>query len=551
MKKLYIYPFCLFILSFLILNNVQAQTTCPPIGDSKIESIGQVTVVEPDLTTPGTGSEGQSMAMTDERMIYWVHGMGGNRGSWQNAIAATQNNIVLDYPARKAICAAAAYDHSAEFIINAATTIQNTIKPSIVDLGLDYDNHRSILIAHSMGGIVARELDGIYMDDPIKRRVGGMAFFGTPHLGAPGLEDAQERARQFMGRSAADLAAYQVTSLTTANNNLIFRQIARYFQLDSWIEAAVEEAFVEIGGLLFNGLTSSSVSELVEGSETINTLNARTTNIPMIPYYGVFNDYTATVDGAPLRIETIWASLQYMFQTPNARPHFTATNFEHELQQTMNAVRSRYIASSISEQAAADEFISSENINNCLNTGNIAGIFFTPYFGSFIGATCVNNLMSSNAAALQRRDAALRGARWFDTVNDQYKVLIGAREAEPVSNVVTKCICNAPTWLEPVITIVDPSTQTCPNDYNDFNVTCDLVQEVEVTGHQWVEHPSDGLVLASSAGGLPTHLIADQVIPRPMFGSSHFGMRNDDNLKNELKALFDGGVDDFFATDEK
>ena len=407
-----------------------------------------------------------------------------------------------------------------------------------------------------MGGIVARRLDGIYMDEPNKRKVGGMAFFGSPHLGASGLEDAQERARQFMARSASDLAAYQITSLTTGNNSLPIRFVSQLFGIDSWLDNGTETLFSELGGLLFNGLTSASVSELVEGSATINALNARTTSIPMIPYYGVFEDYTATtVAGAPIFVETVWASLQYMFQTPNDMGYFTATDFEYELQQTMNGVRSSYIASAISEQAAADEFISMENINNCYNSGSFAGFFIGPFWGNLITTACVNNLLSSNAAAIQRRNAAFRGARWFDTVNDQYKVLIGAREA------VSGCECRHDYYdLNSGAHQVWYTHPTSPNGTGDdcegFSATYESSADIEkVTCYKafsgWVEHPSDGLVLASSASGLPTHLIAEGRTPIRMTGSSHFGMRNDDNLKNELKTLFDGGVDDFFETDEK
>lgn len=559
MKKLYIYPFCFIILSFLILNDIQAQTTCPPIGNSKIENKDQVTLIEPNLATPGTGVECQSAVISDNRMIYWVHGMNGDEGSWSRASSATHLQVPgLDYPARQANKLEVAYTENQFSLHDAASHVDTKLQS---DIGSHYEEDRSILIAHSQGGLVARYLDLFYTDGSLPRKVGGMAFFGTPHLGATGLEDAQNLAEQFMSKAASDLSAYTIVSLTSGNPNPIIRLVGDYLNIDSWVVGIVESVSTDVGGILFNSQVSGIVPEIIEESESLTLLNTATTDIPMIPYYGVFNEYETMVDGAPLRVETIWSTMQYLLTSPNFKPTFTATDFEFELQQTMNGVRSTYVAAAATEQAIADEISNT----SCLGTA-AGGAFFggNPLFGGLIGAgifgsiflnECQQTQQSNIAAALQRRNAALRGARWFDTVNDQYKVVIGARES------VVGCECRHDyydlysgrheVWYSTQES-VDGTGNDCDN-YSGVYESSGEREEVNCysasTG--WVEHPSDGLVLASSAGGLPTHLIADQVTPIRMQGSTHFGMRNDDNLKNVLKALFNGEVDRFFKTDPK
>lgn len=82
-------------------------------------------------------------------------------------------------------------------------------------------------------------------------------------------------------------------------------------------------------------------NELVEGSEAILKLNStnRHTTIPMVPYYGVLNDYVVTVDDAPMTVEVIWAVLKFMIDNPNDPDYFEAEAHEHELQLTMNRAK--------------------------------------------------------------------------------------------------------------------------------------------------------------------------------------------------------------------
>ena len=59
-------------------------------------------------------------------------------------------------------------------------------------------------------------------------------------------------------------------------------------------------------------------------------------------------------------------------------------------------------------------------------------------------------------------------------------------------------------------------------------------------------HPSDGVVLVSSASDLPDATFPPQI----MENSSHMQMRNDENTKFKLLDLYGGNLDRFFETAE-
>jgi len=60
-----------------------------------------------------------------------------------------------------------------------------------------------------------------------------------------------------------------------------------------------------------------------------------------------------------------------------------------------------------------------------------------------------------------------------------------------------------------------------------------------------IEHPSDGVVLASSAGDMPGGIVRPD-LDREMKNTSHQQMRNNSELEVKLKLLFEGRVDGHF-----
>lgn len=49
------------------------------------------------VKVPPTGPTGPN---ADKRFVFWMHGLGGDDGAWQDAFAATETNVANGYPAR-------------------------------------------------------------------------------------------------------------------------------------------------------------------------------------------------------------------------------------------------------------------------------------------------------------------------------------------------------------------------------------------------------------------------------------------------------------------
>lgn len=160
-----------------------------------------------------------------------------------------------------------------------------------------------------------------------------------------------------------------------------------------------------------------------------------------------------------------------------------------------------------------------------------------------------------------------RGVEFMHNFDDQYRVFIGSKVSQtvqvPVYNPQCQCIVN-PSWSNETIVInIDPNQipsgyncETFPNSSEiNYYLPAHLVAEGVTCSNyfdyntviEWINKPSDGVVLAESAMNIPQATWA----PQPVHGSTHMAIRNDKNMPIALKKIFDGGVGDFFETDEK
>ena len=130
--------------------------------------------------------------------------------------------------------------------------------------------------------------------------------------------------------------------------------------------------------------------------------------------------------------------------------------------------------------------------------------------------------------------AADKAARWYRDANDSYKQLVGARVMQ-VNAEGYWCRCrdeyNAPTWYP----VNDPADCFGDGDCLTF----------PIYEYQLVEKPSDGVVLAESAGIL-NGAVASVLMP----STNHQQMRNSSVTKSVLNRVMNGQIPGgaFFAT---
>ncbi len=131
-------------------------------------------------------------------------------------------------------------------------------------------------------------------------------------------------------------------------------------------------------------------------------------------------------------------------------------------------------------------------------------------------------------------DAYAEGVRWFNRVNFQWQHIIQAEQA----NLVPGCICKDPydEW--------DPGTFT-PGPCGDQGEYADCQPGYQV---EYIHKPSDGFILQESTTNAPGRNYDLQY----MKGSNHMQMRNDRNMKDAVRLIFQDGLNkDYFKTEKR
>ena len=150
---------------------------CPPTIP------GETIKVPPGGVLP-TGC-GMSSPIEGERVVYWLHGLGGTGAGWTTVGTAyeTEKNIASRYP----FFPGTGIEQAAATVHGDMTALDSYCAAK------EIDRSKNILVAHSLGGLVGRALDrrivNVYGED--ERRFGGMVSWGAPHQGAQILNNVE------------------------------------------------------------------------------------------------------------------------------------------------------------------------------------------------------------------------------------------------------------------------------------------------------------------------------------------------------------------------
>jgi pimeloyl-ACP methyl ester carboxylesterase len=168
-------------------------------GQNTFTQISHYTPDEPDTSLPMPPIT--TLDTNEYKLVYWIHGIGGNVDSWNRTREATEDQTghpIVGYPERKTIGLTVDYSNQQTLtMIGLSRWVNNNqIKSFINNNGLDtVDHDRSFAITHSMGGIVARGMrhNHLNMTLPVdSMKFGGMATFGAPHGGAQIINSIQQ-----------------------------------------------------------------------------------------------------------------------------------------------------------------------------------------------------------------------------------------------------------------------------------------------------------------------------------------------------------------------
>ncbi len=444
------------------------------------------------------------------QLIYFVHGLGGTTDTWSTA---------SDYVRRN-------YQTSAERPVYSEFSMDGAgsdLHSSLVNLGTPIletnnidDPATSFLIGSSQGGIVARAANKFYSDVPATeadRMFGGIVTFGSAHQGARIINNIPVL-QQLLEEGCSDVVsafalgqvpqrALPLVSLTDLQNGV--DEIC-----------GVVTGFIE--SQVFGQFLAPITEDYAVGAEKLEELNAfsETSNIPKVAFYGVEEE--------PI----FWRTMNYFTTDPNSLDYFEA-NEDDELVEWAD----EFILDIVTKHADA---ITAYN-----NAEGVDCPWWTLWGPNIAGCILWEALQDEEDLRTQR-DAWAEGLDYMRSLNDQYKMAIGALEIE-AEFVSKECICKEYDYgdLVGTNTFFVESDDEC-YDYNEQDVSCSP-QDNFIFNR--IEHPSDGVVLASSAGDIPGGIVRPD-LNREMVNTSHQQMRNNSELEVKLTTLFGGGVDLFF-----
>ena len=452
-----------------------------------------------------------------ERFVYWVHGYQGDESSFKLVAADVggldeNGNLNGRYKIRSHLVNYSANQASLE---DASANVEMEIRNRSVNRS---NSERDIIIGHSLGGLVLRNMGHIEDPNMGVKEFGGFITFGTPHLGAGAAETLVNNPE-----SITDALNYTCKALTLGPiadnlNNLdgILGALGITANALGFLEDGINSACNLVTSTGFNKI--KAFGEL--GIEDELTPKSVSTVSPMVTphnaaFYGVENGL-------------IDQSLTPRFFGSITNPPTSFPLYSADKSDEIGVAK--FAASMASYQTSVIEH----------SAQTVPWWHFIPTFG---GASTIIAIIKQKSID-NTADAYQVGLDWFSVVHPMWMELIGAGQFDFVK---TGCYCYDMnnSWGQSG-QVLFPGEEDCtiPNlESSDNNFAyCGGTYE-----SKYVYKENDGFILKSSAANAPG-LTYDPVL---MDGSNHMQMKNDSKMKDAVKKIFAEGLNkDFFKTDK-
>ena len=491
----------------------------------------------------------------DTRLIYFVHGLGGNEKSWDAVDDAHTGEFVytplrVDYETHQRDFNEASYEVYLE--MNRLRLEALYVNNQVLTTDKPY------AIGHSQGGLVLRDMDHKFRTNydahfqETNRQFYGIITFGTPHLGANIAVSQNE-----LAKLGSDFTYY-------LGNAAIKNEIAK-FSLKLPFFSNKLKSFSKSATTLFESLSSGFIQDGIrlvsKGQQAPMTqqYGPRSSYIKQHQYYSNSNTAKALFYGEesdPL----LYKIATYMIG-PGASdfvhyPRFGA-NEDQAIAHSMNEIRGK-LQADISEHKKEIE-----KLKKRINYTNI------PVVGMGFLLTKQNKLnkLQLQEEAIQAEEEAIS---FITKANGMYKTIIGAVDIRRIFSrklVGYWCVTNtfkvntSPSWLP-----ANYVTVTQKHRITDRTL-CDGNQVIPIYETPSVEETTDAVVPVSSQTGFPgcspryKNLMNEVRVYRADGSFSHVVTQSDVNhiqmincaqTDEALRRIYEGrGVPVFFKLEEK
>lgn len=516
--------------------------------DAKIEKKTEAVVSPPPPTIVNDADlSGTPPLPVGDRIVFWVHGLGGDVYSWDRA----SENIGDVY---KVTSLSNPLDYSPYSLSGAGQILQNTIDGQSFtyseDLGIEDPGNMNFIIAHSQGGLVSRAAYKRYdsLDFVDERTFGGIVTFGTPHQGAQILNNVP-LFLEFIDSSCVTLAEGPALEAWYGN------WILSFFPADGMIDKLETICYnfsSKIVPLMMADYLTPITNDYNVGTDYLEDLNQFDSEmdqtddawIPKVAYYGVEED--------PI----VWRTVYSILNDVNDEEAFQA-NSDDGLISIANANQNSYYLKYLAYSNLYDltsvncqDIIGYEawllgwNLYAC-NPENLN------YEYNDYGYLISNNVTwwpYSVSETQEVRDAYYTGYQWWTDVEETYLSLIGA-----VDYGITGCHCDCEIKFgsdnSPIQVLFNiDCNDDCSGIVNDPPDNANILSCEYAVVYETYIKPNDGVVLQESAQNYPG---ADNGMDNIMTNTNHLQMRNNFKTQLKLESLMNGYDGLFFETDER
>jgi pimeloyl-ACP methyl ester carboxylesterase len=472
------------------------------------------------LTIPYFECFPQPAPPLETRRIYFIHGLGGSATAWEKAAEACENTDwnSSSFKARKCETIRADYTNSVQSLYSAASDVRNEIaNQADLDRGRNLLPEQSILIAHSQGGMIVRELMHLDMVTQTTHsslhagmNYGGVVTIASPLQGAKILNNRNmllnmigDGCNRLAKGPLADASTTITNSLPNIIVNLWGNNINNFLRklFGNLTETVCGSAPNILKTLFFTDYYKGITDSYTVGAPMINTLNNDANNddykpFPKVAFYAV-----------EPQENIMWRTLNWIVNDPNTKDPFKADDdwqlFDNTVKPMIDLYQAKketyYSYYTLSEWAFS--MIDDAKNKQC----KVWKLILCPpcmITCAVLDAERTKTIRERNL----RYDAYTKwsdGLDWFNNANASWQTVIGAR------------------------------TNNSINIYND------------------------GVVLAESAANLPSatnepvEIYPNKNTNATNRGSTHMQVRNDSGLKEHLNKLFNGNYGHFFWTYEQ
>ncbi len=468
-------------------------------------------------------------ALAQNKIIYWVHGLGGDRSTWGQAADATQLDFTRTDLLNNSYQPYKVYSNRLDYSTSNGSleTAGNDVKNFILTADNAYKGHpeynidytKSFSIGHSLGGLVLRKVDQKYdLINPNSKCFHGIVTFATPHAGTALLtpETKQIYVPNYIQSACTELTIGPAEEL---QNNLVgdagflkgllIDNILNQDKVEKIVNALCSAAaiflpkFIAPLNLPITNDFYAYPGNTQVASSALTNLNYVTSSLPKVAFYGVEES------GSEL-----WRLISSSSTTvPTSNDYFVDPTADGDILDFKNRKMAMYLMK-------RDLY---NNLYHAGGPGNIADRW------------------------LKLRNYWGRGVNFWNNANDSWLRIIGANYEIPISTPGFDCNCTqydydgfpVSNWSYQV---TDPSQ--CVGQGNSNFTDCST-SPTTIYDFTVVHEPNDGAVTKTSALAFPG---IDLNNTQSMINSNHSQLTNDANTRDRLKELFFGYYGKFFMT---